>query len=258
MVHEPAPNRPRAAGAGRLRPRQGRLALTNAARRSPCRAELWRESTSALLEHECKRLLAGSGLPTPAGKFVEGVDELHLAASALVPPLCLKAQSSQLPHKSDVGGVVLDLADADAVVAAARSMRDQLPVALEGFLVEEMAGPGVEMIAGALVDPNLGPFVLAGTGGIYTEILRDVTLFPAPLSHEEAMVLIDGLRGVALLSGARGGPRADRDAFAKCLVALSQFVAAHEDEIREIDLNPVLVGPEERGACVLDAAIILR
>ncbi len=216
------------------------------------------EDDKPLLEHESKRLLARWGLTVPKGTFVTSVDELHGAARTLAAPLCLKAQSPALIHKSDAGGVALDLAGADAVVAAASAMRGRLAVAPDGFLVEQMAAPGVEMIAGALVDPDLGPFVLAGTGGIYAEILQDVSLRPAPVSEEQALELIDGLRGAALLSGARGGPRADRIAFAGCLVALGRFIVCHEDQVREIDLNPVLVGPEGRGACVVDAAIILR
>jgi acyl-CoA synthetase (NDP forming) len=211
-----------------------------------------------LLEHECKRLLSGWGLTVPKGTFVTSVDGLHAAARTLAPPLCLKAQARTLIHKTDAGAVALDLADAEAVVVAARAMRERLPVAPDGYLVEEMAAPGVEMIAGALVDPDLGPFVLAGTGGIYAEILDDVSLCPAPVSEEQALELIDGLRGAALLSGARGRRRADRVAFARCLVALGQFVACHEEQVREIDLNPVLVGPEGHGACVVDAAIIPR
>jgi len=137
-------------------------------------------------------------------------------------------------------------------------MRSRVTVGLDGFLVEEMASPGVEMIAGALVDDDLGPFVLTGTGGIHAEVLGDATLWPAPLSLDDALALVDGLRGATLLAGARGAPPADREAFSRCLVALGDFVVAHEAEIREIDLNPVIVGRTGEGVCVVDAAIILR
>jgi len=212
---------------------------------------------SAVAEHESKRLLSAWGLPTPTGRFVAGVGELRAAAGALTPPLCLKAQSPELVHKSDAGGVALGLRDPDAVVAAAATMAEQAQVRLDGFLVEEMAGPGVEMIAGALVEPDLGPFVLAGSGGVHAEILDDVALWPAPLSEEQALWLLEGLRGAPLLAGARGAPPADRLAFARCLVALGEFIVAEQDAVREVDLNPVIVGPEGRGAWVVDASIVL-
>ena len=186
------------------------------------------------------------------------LNDLAAAAAALRPPLCLKAQSRTIVHKSEAGAVALGLEDQAAVVRSAEAMTGRLGDAVEGFLVEETAPPGVEMIAGVVADPDLGWLVLVGTGGIHAELLRDVTLRPGPIGRNDAAAMIDGLRGASLLHGARGAPPADQAALEDCLVTLSDFASAHEDAIREVDLNPVIVAPRGRGVCVVDATIVLR
>jgi len=218
---------------------------------------LRRDGRMSVPEHEAKALLREWGLPTPRGAFVTSDEELIAAAGSLRAPLVLKAQAATLLHKTEAQAVTLGLPGPSAAVAEARLMRERVAEEIDGFLIEEMLAPGVEMIAGALVDPDLGPFVLAGVGGIFAEILGDAAVWPAPLLLDEARALIEGLRGAALLDGARGAPPSDREAFARCLVALGDFVVAHQDEVREIDLNPVRVGRVGDGVCVLDAAIVL-
>jgi len=121
-----------------------------------------------------------------------------------------------------------------------------------------MAPPGLEMILGVTRDPDFGPMLMMGLGGIHVEVLRDVVFSPVPIALDEAVALLDQLKGAALLDGARGAPPADREALAELIAALSRFAADHGDLIEEVDLNPVIVHPEGQGLTVVDALIVKR
>jgi acyl-CoA synthetase (NDP forming) len=224
------------------------------------------DATGVVPEHRSKAVLAALGIPIPAGGLAGTVDEAQAVASRVGFPVALKAQSARLPHKSEAGGVVLGIADADELAAAWARLHEQIAARapqilrqgpLEGVLVEHMAPPGVELIAGARVDPEWGPVLLLGLGGVFAEALRDVRVLSpeAPATAIEAA--LRGLRGARLLSGFRGAPPADVAAAAAVIRRLGDLVLA-TPAIVEVDLNPIVVHPLGQGATVLDALIVMR
>jgi acyl-CoA synthetase (NDP forming) len=216
-----------------------------------------------LAEHEAKAVLRAYGVALPPERLTQSRDEAEAAAASLGYPVALKIQSGDIPHKTDAGGVALGLADAASVRRAydaiLESVRARHPDAkLDGVLVQPMARPGFETIAGALVDDNFGPQVLVGIGGIAVEILKDTAMAPAPLGAAGAAELIARLHGAKLLGPVRGRPPRDVAALARLVAQLSLIAADLADRVAEIDLNPVLVHDDGAGATVLDALIVQR
>jgi acyl-CoA synthetase (NDP forming) len=210
-----------------------------------------------------KELLAAYGITVPAeGLAVDG-DAAVTLADELGYPVVLKVVSERIAHKTEIGGVLLGVADAAAVREGFALLLERGRSALDGqepdgVLVQQQVVDGVEMIVGLVVDEQLGPFVLVGTGGIMAELLDDAVLRPAPVSEEEAVDMIAELRGETLLTGFRGAPRADVPALAATVSALSRLGADHAASIAEADLNPVLVRPNGLGAVAADALVVLR
>lgn len=216
-----------------------------------------------LCEHEAKALLEAYGVPRPAEALAASAEEAAAAAARIGFPVALKIQSPDIPHKTEMGGVALNLASAEAVRMAFGAMLDRARTAhpragIRGALVQRMAPPGQEIILGIHRDPDFGPMLMVGLGGIHVEVLRDVAFAPVPLSEAEARALLAGLRGARLLQGVRGAPPADVAALAGLMVRLGRFAADFAEEIEEIDLNPVLVHPEGQGLTVVDALIVRR
>jgi acetyltransferase len=214
-------------------------------------------------EHPAKELLRAWSLPVPPGELAGDASAAIAAAARIGYPVALKVQSPDLPHKSDIGALALGLASAEAVGAAYERLVQRVGAAapdarLTGVLVEAMAGPGHAMIIGALVDPDFGPLVMLGTGGVHAEVLADTAFALAPLSAEAAVGLVDRVRGSVLLRGLRGEPPADRAALEQLLVAFSELAVACRDDFADIDLNPVLVHPAGQGVTVVDAWITGR
>jgi acyl-CoA synthetase (NDP forming) len=212
-------------------------------------------------EHGAKRALAAAGVPVLPEQVVASAAEAAEAARAMGFPVVLKVVSADLPHKTEVGGVVLDLPNAEAVAAAHDAMlarvRDRAPAArIDGVLVSPMRRGGTEMILGAKRDPVFGPVVVVGLGGIFAEILQDVAVRPAPVDEAEALEMLHSLKAFPVLDGARGRPRADLPAAARAIAALSRFAAAHAGQVAEIDINPLLLLPEGQGAVALDALLV--
>ncbi|MFI9596232.1 acetate--CoA ligase family protein [Nonomuraea sp. NPDC052265] len=198
-------------------------------------------------EHEVKALVAAAGVPVPRGVVVRDLD--FTAAGELAGPLVLKAFGPGLVHKSEAGAVRLGLR-ADGLAAAAEEMRSRLDV--EGFLVEEQAPAGVELIVGLVGDPGFGPVLLAGLGGIWTEAMRDTALRLCPISERDARLMLDELRGSALLHGHRGRPPVDVDAVVKLLMTVGGPGGLWERlELGEFELNPVIATPS--GVTAVDA-----
>ncbi|MCP2361039.1 acyl-CoA synthetase (NDP forming) [Nonomuraea thailandensis] len=198
-------------------------------------------------EHEVKALLAEAGVPVPRGVVVRGDD--FGAARELAGPLVLKAFGPGLTHKSESGGVVLGLAH-EELGAAAAGMRARLEPA--GFLVEEQAEAGVELIVGLVRDPAFGPVLLVGLGGVWAEALRDTALRLCPVTETDVRRALASLRGAALLDGWRGGPPVDVDAVVKVIMAVGGPGGLWERlELGEFELNPVIAGPS--GAIAVDA-----
>jgi acyl-CoA synthetase (NDP forming) len=217
------------------------------------------EAGATVPEYRAKELLGARGIAFPSGILAGSAEEAVAAADRLGYPVVIKAQAAALPHKSDVGGVVVGMADADAIragwaklqaaVAAARP-----DLALDGVLVEPMAARGIELIVGARNDPHWGATILVGFGGVSAELLHDVRLLPAGLDRDAIAAELRRLRLAPLLDGFRGEPAMDVDAVAALVEALGEVVSA-TPAIREIDLNPVMVYPRGHGAIALDALI---
>jgi acyl-CoA synthetase (NDP forming) len=173
----------------------------------------------------------------------------------------LKTASEDIAHKTELGGVALDLKGDDAVRQAydrliANARRHAPEARLDGVLVAPMARGGVELIAGVSRDPVFGPVVMVGMGGIHAEILKDVAVQVAPVSEEEAARMIRSLRMYPLLDGARGQAKSDVGAAARTVARLSEFACRHAGDVAEIDMNPILVRPEGEGVLVLDALMV--
>ncbi|HWG80798.1 MAG TPA: acetate--CoA ligase family protein, partial [Stellaceae bacterium] len=206
-------------------------------------------------------VLERAGIPTVAHCLVRSAAEAADAAAALGLPAALKIVSPDITHKTDIGGVALNLATADSVRRAfdevtARVKKAQPRAQIAGCLVAPMAPAGVETILGAQWDPVFGPVVMLGLGGIFVEAMKDVTFRLAPFDEAEARRMIGELRAAAVLRGVRGRPPADLAALAKALAALSRFAAAQGPALRSLDVNPFLVLPEGHGALALDVVVI--
>ncbi|WCP15517.1 Trans-feruloyl-CoA synthase FCS1 [Sphingobium sp. AntQ-1] len=216
---------------------------------------------STIPEHRSKAIMGAQGIAFPAFELAQSAAEAVAAADRLGYPVVLKAQSPELPHKSDAGGVIINLADPQAVAAGWDRLMANLAASrpgleLDGVLVEGMAAKGVELIVGARNDPHWGPTILVGFGGVAAELLHDVCLLPPDLTRDAIIAQIRTLRMAPLLDGFRGAPAMDIGAVADIVQRLGQMVAA-TPAIREVDLNPVIVYPEGQGAIALDALISL-
>jgi acyl-CoA synthetase (NDP forming) len=211
-------------------------------------------------EAEAKRLLAEAGIASAPEAACATVEQAISAAQQFGFPVVMKILSPDIIHKSEIGGVLLDIADPDAVRsgfdlllhranAAAPSAR------LEGVLVAKQLKGGVECILGIHKDPVFGPMAMFGLGGIFVEVLKDVVFRRCPFGPDTAEAMIRSIKGAPLLLGARGRKQADVKALADMLSRLSAFAVAAGDRLQSIDLNPVFAMPEGQGAFAVDAVI---
>lgn len=211
-------------------------------------------------EHRAKELLGAAGIPFPAGGFASSAETAKAIAARVGYPVAIKAQAAALSHKSDAGGVLLNINGEGALEAAWDKIYRNVAaydasIALDGVQVEAMGKRGVELIVGARNDPDWGPVILAGFGGVTAELLHDVRLLPADLTHEAIVAELRQLKQGALLDGYRGSPALDVDAVAKLIAGLGRVLAG-TPSIREIDLNPVVAYPKGEGVVALDALIL--
>ncbi len=214
-----------------------------------------------LTEREAKALLARYGVPVVGERLATTREEAMAAAVELGLPVAMKIESPDIAHKTEAGGVMLGLADPPAVGEAfdrilANAASHAPRARLSGVLVQPMAPKGVEMLIGARVDPQFGPLIVVGLGGVLVELMKDSALALAPVSVSEASLMIDALAGRALLDGFRGAAPVDRAALATLVARVSTFIADHRDRIEEIDLNPVIC--HAGGLIAVDALIRLR
>jgi len=219
-----------------------------------------KEGRKFLLEPEAKTICRKYEIPVTNFEIAENETEAVKFAEEIGYPVVLKIVSPDVIHKSDVGGVVINLKDAKAVQNAYKRIMDNVKehkpnAKIIGILVQEMAPPSTEVIVGATKDPQFGPAIMFGLGGIFVEVLKDVTFRIAPITEDEAREMITEVRAYPLLKGYRNMPPADIDAIVKILLNTSRLVAEHE-EIKELDLNPIMV--YEKGAKTVDARIILE
>jgi acyl-CoA synthetase (NDP forming) len=218
------------------------------------------QTRTALSEIESKELLEACGIPTAMPRSAASGRQAAAIAKQIGFPVALKVLSPDVTHKSDVGGVMLGLESQSQVEAAFKLIKNNLaekaPAArFEGVAVQAMAKPGIEMLAGITHDAAFGSMLVAGLGGVLVEVLKDVVMRPAPIDAPTGREMIEELKGVAILRGVRGAPPADIDAFVDLLVKVSQLAAARPD-IREMDLNPVMVYPQ--GVMAVDARVALN
>jgi len=220
------------------------------------------EGQSSLGEGLTRPLLAAYGMPVVAGEMAKSVDEAVAAAQKIGFPVVMKIVSPEILHKSDVGGIRLNLSNEDMLNAAYTGMMKEvgskLPNArLEGVLVEAMAPKGQEVIVGMRRDSTFGPLMMFGLGGIYVELFGDVAFGVAPLTHDEALEMVQKTRAGRLLTGFRGMIKADVEAVVETILRLSKL-ALDFPQIMEVEINPLLVLPEGKGVLALDGRVILQ
>ncbi|MBR1251830.1 acetate--CoA ligase family protein [Bradyrhizobium sp. AUGA SZCCT0169] len=220
-------------------------------------------TSPALSEFDSKSLLRDAGIALPDEMLVTDRGELDAAIARAGFPLVMKIQSRDIPHKSEVGGVRVNITTKGEAFTAYGMLLDSArkhrpDAAIQGVLVGPMAKKGVEIIVGTLTDKVFGPVIMVGLGGITTELFRDVIYRPAPVSAEEATVMLGALKAAPLLNGFRGVAKADIAALSRLISELSVLAAQHASEISEIEINPVLVHPEGQGATVVDALVVRK
>jgi acyl-CoA synthetase (NDP forming) len=209
-------------------------------------------------------LLAEAGVPVVAHRVVHSADEAAAAAEAIGDAVVVKIVSADIPHKSDVGGVALGLHGAAQARAAFERTRDRAIAArpdarLGGALVARMLTGGVECIAGVHRDPVFGPVLMFGLGGIHVETLRDVSLRALPITRDDALAMVRGLRAFAILDGARGRAPVDLGSIADALCALADFALRAGDSLDSAEINPLIARPLADGGCVaVDALVVGR
>ncbi len=229
--------------------------------REVCRRALAQRGAGWLSAEETRAVLAAVRLPLPTGGVARTVEEAVELARRLGFPVAVKLASHQLVHKTDVGGVCLNLGDADAVRGAFEKIRGRLVranqlAAMDGVVVQPMI-EGVEVMAGVTQDPLFGPLVAFGLGGVHVEILADVCFRVTPLTNRDAGEMVRAIRGYRLLEGFRGRPPADTEAIQEVLLRLSRLVE-ELPEIGEVDLNPVFALAPGQGCLIADARIEVR
>ncbi len=217
------------------------------------------EGRTLLTEIEAKQVLEEAGVPVSPARLATTKDEAAKMADTLGYPIVLKIVSPQITHKSDVGGVVLNLGSAGEVAAAfdriVASAKQHVPDAtIDGVAVQRMEKQGIEVIIGMTKDPQFGPVLMFGLGGVMVEILKDVAFRVVPINERDARQMINEIKGKPLLDGYRGSEPADIGSLQELLLKVSSFVEQHP-EIAELDLNPVFAYKD--GAKAVDARIVL-
>jgi acetate---CoA ligase (ADP-forming) len=218
--------------------------------------------SSELAPADLDDALARYGITLPNGAVCQSAGEAAAAAEMIGSPVALKIVSPDIVHKTEAGGVVLDLRGGAAVEAAADKLvanaREASPGArIDGFLVQEMV-LGVEAIIGVRSDPLYGPLLLIGSGGILVELANDVALRMLPVTAEDVSAMIDGLKLARLLAEFRGRPPADRGALVEAALGLAQFYLDHRARVAEIEINPLIVRSKGHGVVAVDVRAIWR
>ena len=221
------------------------------------------QGRTALTEVEAKEVFSAYGLPVAATVLARTEDAAVTAANGIGYPVVMKIVSPDILHKSDAGGVKVNVKDDGgarsayrAIMAAAKTYKADANI--HGIAVQPMAPPGTEVILGSVDDPSFGPTVMFGLGGVFVEVLKDVTFRVAPVSSTQAGRMLQEIEGAPILAGARGEAPRDRDALVRLIVAYSRMILDLEDDIAESDANPVFVYEKGRGLTVVDARIILK
>jgi acyl-CoA synthetase (NDP forming) len=217
------------------------------------------QGRTVLTEIESKQVLAEAGIPVAAAQLAKTADEAVKIAEKAGMPAVLKIVSPEITHKSDIGGVKVGLGSAEEVRAAfeeivAAARKAEPKARIEGVAVQKMAPAGTEVIVGMSKDPQFGPVLMFGLGGIFVEVLKDVAFRIVPLEPRDARQMVREIKGFPVLEGVRGKAPADLAALEGLILKVSEFVEAHP-EIEELDLNPVFAYAD--GAIAVDARIVI-
>ena len=221
------------------------------------------EGRSKLLEHEALALAEYYGIPVARYGIALSEEEVGKVIRSVGFPAVAKVVSPDISHKSDVGGVILGIKDEESAVKAFKqimeNVRRNVPNArVTGVLYQKMAEPGyIEVIVGATRDPTFGPVIMFGLGGIFVEVLKDVSFRVAPLEPEDAEEMIKEIRTYKILEGYRGMPPRDIDSVKDILMKVSKLML-EVDEVQDIDLNPIMLYEKGKGALAVDVRVILR
>jgi len=223
-------------------------------------ANALKEGRTKLLEHEAFQIARYYGIPTPEVVVVRSPSEARELADKVGYPVALKIVSPDITHKSDVGGVKLGLKSKDDVEKAVGEMletvKQKAPNArIVGVLMYNMAPQGLEVIVGGVRDGVFGPVVMFGLGGIFVEVLRDVSFRVSPISMSDALAMLDEIKSAKILNGYRGQPPVDKEAIADIIVKTARLMEDNPG-IESVDLNPVMAYP--KGAIAVDVRIILK
>jgi acetyl-CoA synthetase (ADP-forming) len=213
------------------------------------------EGRSTLSEFEAKQVLSSYGIPVTKHFLMERSEDLDTAVGAVGFPLVMKGCSAEIAHKTEKGLIRLDIRSRDEAGKAYAELSRNMPLGKGSVLVEEMVKGSRELVAGMTRDPQFGPCVMFGLGGIFTEILRDVAFRKAPLEKIDAFEMMDDIKGNKILGPVRGMPGADREALADMLIRIGQ-IGLDLPEVKEIDANPVILDRQGRPVAV-DALIVL-
>jgi acyl-CoA synthetase (NDP forming) len=241
---------------------RAKFAPAPAAAPAPAPADISGHLTMARLsEHDSKSLLREAGVALLDEVLVTEKSALDAATSRIGFPLVLKIQSRDIPHKSEVGGVRINIATRDGALAGYDALlesarRHRPDAAIQGVLVSPMANAGIEIVVGTMLDQVFGAMIMVGFGGITTELFKDVIYRPAPVSTFEAAAMLRQLKAAPLLDGFRGAPVADVPALAQLIAQISQLAAGYARDIAEIEINPVLVHLEGEGVTIVDALVV--
>jgi acyl-CoA synthetase (NDP forming) len=216
--------------------------------------------TGILATEAAFRLLDSFQISVVASRLTRNAEEAGAAAERIGFPVALKIESGQITHKSDAGGVVLNLANSSEVRAAFARIKKQVTTQspraeITGIVVQRMAPEGIEMILGIKRDPDFGPVIVCGFGGILVELLKDVAIGIPPISREQAHILLQGLRGWPLLTGLRGKPPADVDRLCDAIVSVSKLALSLGEQLLALDINPLLVHENNHGVVAVDAVV---
>jgi succinyl-CoA synthetase beta subunit len=218
-----------------------------------------RQNRTTLSEWESARLLTGFGIPMAKGILAQNWNEARKAAKDIGYPVVLKACSPEVSHKTEGGLVAVDLRNEAELDAAFKRISSATPVKNAAYLVQGMVKGKRELVVGMIRDPQFGPCVMFGLGGIFTEILGDVTFRPAPLNEADAVEMIRDIKGYRILDAVRGMAAVDADALVDCLMTMGR-IGVEREEIQAIDVNPLIIqdsGQTGRPVAV-DALVILK
>jgi len=216
----------------------------------------------ALDEPTGKKILHAVGICVPRSVVIEAGMDAHAALVGLKPPLALKVVATSVIHKSEVGGVKLNLRNGADVISAIADLTQSLQardIKAEACLIEEMAPQGVEVVVGGTLDPEFGPMVMVGIGGVFVEVLKDIAFRICPITERDARDMLDELKGASLLHGARGSEPVNIEAIVEVLLCVGGdggLLMSSNDEISEIDINPLIVS--RQSAVAVDARFILK